>query len=89
LFLRIFFVALLLGLDFRVREESRLAFRSPVPAFAQAVAEIVKLFGNHHKVVVQSPIKHPIVDLSFIGAAEPGNARRKLAVGPVLKNALA
>jgi len=47
------------------------------------------MFGNHHKVVVQLPTKYLIVDLAFLRAAEPSHARRKLAVGPVLKNALA
>jgi hypothetical protein len=53
------------------------------------VGEFVKLFGNHHKVVVQLPMRHRIVDLAFLRAAEPSDARRKLAVCPVLKNALA
>jgi hypothetical protein len=50
---------------------------------------MVKLFGNHHKVVVQLPMRHRIVDLPFLRVAEPGNARRKLAVGRALKNAFA
>ena len=48
-----------------------------------------KLFGNHHKVVVQLPMKYRTVELAFVHAAEPSRARRKLAVGTVLKNALA
>jgi hypothetical protein len=55
----------------------------------QNVGEVVKLLGNHHKVVVQLPMKYRTVDLAFVRAAERSSARRRLAVGPELKNALA
>jgi hypothetical protein len=69
-----FFYRTSFGSPFRLREEMVSVFAS-VPAFARAVAEFVKLLGNHHKVVVQLPMRHRIVDLSFLGAAEPSNAK--------------
>jgi hypothetical protein len=66
----------------------QIKLKSLLAAFCSGEA-IVYLFGNHHKVVVQLPMKYRTVDLAFLRAAEPSSARRKLAVGPVLKNALA
>jgi hypothetical protein len=75
-----FFIALLLSLHSAFVKESWLAFYSPLSAFIHVVAEIVKVSGNHHKVVVQLPTKYRTVDLAFLRAAEPTHARRELAV---------
>ncbi len=44
-----------------------------------------KPFGNHHKVVVQLPMKYRIVDLGFPSRRGTEWCEKKVTVGPVLK----